>query len=426
MHRSTQSGQVSIWLTVLIILALIAMAALYTTYSWVQKQESDLARLNKQKNLYEERTRQLEEDIQGWEKVVGESKTEAIQRVKQADLAPPSDNLRGIHDQLLLERNKTQMLAESVKANLDQAVAARKQAQEELEVVRGTKEEELAKAKQRLNDIQGQARTAESSFQQQAGELRSKISKLEQDYRREREAFEEVKRKMTFDLDTIREKSRLIVERLRMAKGAHPDIDGHIVYNDSPRRMVSIDLGSDEGVKPGMVFRVYRFTRTGERIDKGRIRVRTVERNSATATIISAIGIEMEKALAGAEEEEEEEVSTEVTYLVRPFKPRPIVEGDYIESIFFPSGGNFIVIGNFNNVRFSSHEKDFRYDKIELVELVKRYGGQVQTEVTLDTNYSVEGTRDLGDPVSEKVFSELREFRVQTIPVRDFLFYLPD
>jgi len=426
-QRAARTGVMSIWLVVLMIIAVVSMVALYFTYSWLQKEKDELDKLTKDKNALEQQAKEKESEVQDWQKLVGEPKAEALDRIKKAELAPPANNLRGLVDRLVYQTNQAQTMAETVKGELDRAVAARQQATAELETLKKAKDVELAEARKKLDDIQAKAKSSEAEFQQQIAEVKDKTAKLEQDYRKEREAFEETKRKMTFELDTIREQSRQIVERLRMAKGIHPDIDGLIVITDPPRDMVSIDIGSQDGVKTGMVFRVFNFTLTGDRIDKGRIRVRAVERNSATALIIEGIRVAPKKEAAPpAAAGTEKSAPQEITYEIKPLRGDQIVQGDCIESIFFPAGRNFIAAGKFDNIKISKDQREYRYSAQDVARLIQMYGGVPQTTVNLDTDYSIEGLRDLYDPASEKLFSELREFRVKAIPMDDFVKYLPD
>jgi len=390
MLQSSRKGAMSVWLVVMIVFAVVMLATLYAVYARNQQLQATLAKCKREADAFEKKASDTLQEIDDWKALVGQTNIEDVKtRVKEADLTPPADNLHGLLDKLVFERNEARTLAKSMKVNVTQIEGDLKMAKAQLTEMRAAKQKELAEANKRAEDLQRKNKEIESGYQSQVAQLKAQISKLKADNGSEREAYEEDKRKMEFQLNTRREQTRQLVEKLRMAKGIHPEIDGRVVVSDLTSLLVSIDIGRAEGLKPGVVFRVYQFTRTGHRITKGRIRVKTVGKNSSTARIIEYI------------------------------KTKPLIKGDFVESIFFPPGASFVVLGLFD-------PKKTKYSKQEIENLIKRYGGKIEEEPNMDTSFSVEGERDLEDPEQEKLFTLAREYRVPIVTVEDFVRYLPD
>jgi len=368
-------------------LAVVSMGVFYGYYCYAQKLISEKKQFDR---LEEKAKRELDScnlEVDSWVKLVGEDRSKVATRIE--GLTAPDNNLRGLLDEKILKLQSVEASVEIAsfalqEANIDKESAAKRT--QRLESVKNT---ELSSARGKLSNIQNLARAIESKKKSEISKVSGEISVKNSKYQKDREAFEEDRRKSLSERKTILEKSRQLVIKIRMAKGIHPDIDGHIIKPDLVKDFVTIDVGKRDGLKMGLVFRVYRFTRTGQRLDKGRIRIRNVFDNYALAAIIDYD------------------------------KTMPMVPGDFIESVFFPLGSKFIVAGIFDNIKTV-------YSKEEIIEHIKNYKGDVQEQVDLDTAYSVEGERDMEDPELVELFSLLRQFRVKKLTPDDFALYLPD
>jgi len=192
------------------------------------------------------------------------------------------------------------------------------------------------------------------------------------------------------------EKDALIEKFSRVETELHPPpskkivADGRIAAADVVTGIVSIDLGLDDRVRPGMVFKVFRQDEAGALIEKGKIRVTHV--------------VHTHRSIAGTIE------IKDVTY--------PFVQGDLIDAPDFPEIKKVILIGTF--------DEDTGHSREEVIGFITKYGGVVVDEVDIDTDFVVAG--DLGEDREKwrRMVVAARDYRVPIMRLRRFLNYVSD
>lgn len=192
------------------------------------------------------------------------------------------------------------------------------------------------------------------------------------------------------------EKNALIEKYSRVEAELHPPpstkivSDGRISAADVVTGIVSIDLGLEDRVRPGMVFKVFRQDEAGALIEKGKIRVTHVvhaNRSIAGTIEIKDIGV-------------------------------PFVQGDLIDAPDFPEVKKIILIGTF--------DEDTGHSRDEVIGYITKYGGIVVQDVDVDTDFVVAGDLSEGRGEWKDTVVAARDYRVPIMRLRQFLKYVSD
>jgi predicted nucleic acid-binding Zn-ribbon protein len=142
----------------------------------------------------------------------------------------------------------------------------------------------------------------------------------------------------------------------------HPD--GHIITVDIQSNVVFIDIGSDSKVYPGLTFAVYDRSAPipTDGTSKGEIEVFDVSQNTATARIINSS------------------------------KRNPVAEGDIIVNLIWDSKAvnTFVIAGDFD---FNGDGHIDTDAKTKIAQLVENWGGKIEENVTIDTDYVILGSQ---------------------------------
>lgn len=147
----------------------------------------------------------------------------------------------------------------------------------------------------------------------------------------------------------------------------HPD--AHVVSVDMQSNIVFIDIGSESKVYPGLTFAVYDRSAPipTDGSSKGEIEIFDVAKNTSTARITTSS------------------------------KRNPIAQGDVLINLIWDSKAvnRFVVAGEFD---FNGDGVIDADAKSKIAQLIENWGGKVEDNVTIDTDYVILGT----EPVAKK------------------------
>jgi len=172
-------------------------------------------------------------------------------------------------------------------------------------------------------------------------------------------------------------------ERVKGRKGYDRSVDGEIVSikRSGEEALGSINIGSKDGLKKGVIFDVMRGN-----ILKGYIQVYQVDERVSLFRIMK-----LEK------------------------DSDPIVEGDTVFSLLFTKGHKpeFVVIGSFKS-------SDFPYDSQDIKYRIIQWGGKVAEKITSNTKYVIIGDGELTKDQRRDISTYSVE-RISKAHLRDFL-----
>jgi len=358
--RARRAGQISVLLVIAIIAAVGALVGAYVMYARADEAHINTEATEKEQQDNKKKLDKARADIQKWQQLVGvETVNEVRQKVEdfaEAELVTPRDNLAGLIKTLEEMRSKDQyrlMIAEEklLKAEMDLEAA-----RTEYETNRRIKDAELKRQQARYSEAERERKKVESDFRKQISGLRSEQSSAKKKTRRMQEDLEDAQRNHRLEVQRLKNELRTMLEEVRSKMRVHvPEADGKILVVEAALNTATIDIGMKHGVRSGMVFKVYRPDETGERVDKGRIRIRRARADVSIAEIVDTEGSEA------------------------------VIPGDSLDSPLFPEGQAFCVIGIFPK------KKDYLYTRWEVIEAIEQFGGRVVEKVDLNTDYVVFG-----------------------------------
>ncbi len=332
-----------------IIVAVAALVLCYFVYSakedWRKNYEEQTEKLNLA-NSDKEKCDQLVKD---WEKTAGVT----LEYLK-AELTEEQDTVKKLID---AERQK----ASAALALADTRQQAWQKASDELarktvEVMQRDTQIQVA-----VDKVNQSYKNYRDDKEKDLGELRKELESKQAAARRAEQEMRAAQAQMTAAAQEYnKDKLNWVAERvLLMARIKDllpvPGLAsvGQIVTVDAYTDSASINLGKRQRVKHGMLFEVYSITPGGEQNIKGRAEVLTV------GDLASAVAL-------------------------RDVEPaNPVLPGDYLRNPFLRPHPKFVVAGWF------PPELDYR--EAEIKQLVRQWGGEVQDEVTVDTDYLVLG-----------------------------------
>ncbi|MFH0965323.1 MAG: hypothetical protein V2A58_15085 [Planctomycetota bacterium] len=355
-----RSGQVNTVLVVMIVLALGGLTAAYVCYARSDELRNQLEQARAQKTELEKRLGETRAAIEEWQRVVGLAIDVARAKVDsfQPKLVPPRDSLAGMILTLEEKRTEALYLLQVAQGNLEQARKDLEGAQATYEASRREKEAELKAAQDGLAKATAELKSVEQDFRTQISKLQQDRVQAERELRKMREDLQEKERGYDLEVQRLKIGLRARLEELRgkTQEFIGQDADGSIIFVRAALGVTTIDLGEKQGVKAGMVFKVFRRDETGERIDKGRVRVRTTEANASVASVVDTA------------------------------RDHPMIPGDLIETPLYPEGARFCIIG-----LFPKKKTNYVYSFEDLAKMIENFGGIVVPDVTLDTDYVIEG-----------------------------------
>ncbi|MCD4824793.1 MAG: hypothetical protein K8S55_09300 [Phycisphaerae bacterium] len=167
--------------------------------------------------------------------------------------------------------------------------------------------------------------------------------------------------------------------------------DGKVFKVDSNAGICYIDLGTKDGVRPGMTFAVYGRESDNKEDTKGQIRVITAKDNLSECKIVKQKGTQ------------------------------PIVGNDNVANLAFSAARTFVfvVFGEFDLNNDGSPSKAGR---TEIIRAIKRFGGKVADDVDFKTDYVVIGEepRKPSEPGETASDSTMQAYKKQLARYKEY------
>jgi len=153
-------------------------------------------------------------------------------------------------------------------------------------------------------------------------------------------------------------------------------------------QFVVLDIGLKQGVQPGMIFIIFRRTREGHLLVKGKVRVSEVHDYYCEAGIIELVD-----------------------------KLKPIIKGDMAQSPEFPQTLRYFLYGEYNKSETEG------YTKAEIGRLVEKAGGIVLDHVDISTDVLLIGdiSKLRGTEEFDRILNTAKDFQILLLRVPAFL-----
>ena len=356
---SRRAGQISGFLILMIVLAMAALVCAYVFYSISDERRSNLEATQKAIRESDQRLGEAQSNIQKWQQVVGvEDVVEVVRKVEEFDpeLVGTRRNLAGLIHTLEEMRDESLRRQQIAEHNLVKAKKALDGVTAEYEANQKAKQEELNAFRKRLAAAESELKKVKQEYNSKTGTLKSEGKNAQRKISQLKEELEEEQRRHVLEVQRLKIELGTKLEEIRSKmREFMVEADGKILFVEPALNTVTINIGRKDGVKAGMVFKVYRLDETGERVDKGRIRVRRADAGVSICEIVDTA------------------------------KAQALVPSDLIDSPLFPEGHNFCVIGIY------PRKEGYDHARWEIVDIIKNFGGNIVDKVDLTTDYVIQG-----------------------------------
>ena len=356
---SRRAGQISGFLILMIVLAMAALVCAYVFYSISDERRSNLEATQKAIRESDQRLGEAQSNIQKWQQVVGvEDVAEVVRKVEEFDpeLVGTRRNLAGLIHTLEEMRDESLRRQQIAEHNLVKAKKALDGVTAEYEANQKAKQEELNAFRKRLAAAESELKKVKQEYNSKTGTLKSEGKNAQRKISQLKEELEEEQRRHVLEVQRLKIELGTKLEEIRSKmREFMVEADGKILFVEPALNTVTINIGRKDGVKAGMVFKVYRLDETGERVEKGRIRVRRADAGVSICEIVDTA------------------------------KAQALVPSDLIDSPLFPEGHNFCVIGIY------PRKEGYDHARWEIVDIIKSFGGNIVDKVDLTTDYVIQG-----------------------------------
>ena len=356
---SRRAGQISGFLILMIVLAMAALVCAYVFYSISDERRSNLEATQKAIRESDQRLGEAQSNIQKWQQVVGvEDVVEVVRKVEEFDpeLVGTRRNLAGLIHTLEEMRDESLRRQQIAEHNLVKAKKALDGVTAEYEANQKAKQEELNAFRKRLAAAESELKKVKQEYNSKTGTLKSEGKNAQRKISQLKEELEEEQRRHVLEVQRLKIELGTKLEEIRSKmREFMVEADGKILFVEPALNTVTINIGRKDGVKAGMVFKVYRLDETGERVEKGRIRVRRADAGVSICEIVDTA------------------------------KTQALVPSDLIDSPLFPEGHNFCVIGIY------PRKEGYDHARWEIVDIIKSFGGNIVDKVDLTTDYVIQG-----------------------------------
>ncbi|GIW73332.1 MAG: hypothetical protein KatS3mg102_2874 [Planctomycetota bacterium] len=375
---------VGLILSVIIIVVLVFLA--YSLGSQLEERERQIARLRAQVEETQNKEVQVRTELQSvYELVHGSLAPVDIEKVKRDYLAPAGKRLA---DTLNLERVLSEEFAkdlhkagklepreyksllelysdlfvqlEAAIPELNRLVLARNEAVAQLEQARQSArrereqlEQQLAALRQEKARLENKAIQDAAAADQKERELLARIDAVQKAMERLREEKNTQEALLSSKISELQGRIAEITEKKRRSL-ADTEADGEVVYADQGLGLAWINIGREDRLRRGLTFEVFQYVKGGKKKRKGWVEVKRVDDETAQVAILSQLD-----------------------------PADPIIKGDYIASPLFDRKKDmvFVFVGD--------RPISDRYDRSQLVRRVEDFGGRVDKQVTIDTDFVV-------------------------------------
>jgi hypothetical protein len=218
------------------------------------------------------------------------------------------------------------------------------------------KDDEIADIRKQSNDLTATEAKEDTMYSSRVNELNSRKNVLEGQKKQKEDKFREQKVDIDYRINRIKQEIEFLATR-EIIKRDIVEVQGEIIRPAVKEGYAFITLGANDNMKLGLKFRVFRKDKNGTRKWKGQVEVKKVFNGYSLVSI---------------------------TNTANPSDP--IVEGDYINNIFYSRNRTkyVVLIGEIE-------QPDFRYNRAEIERRLTELGAKVEPNVSLKTDFAIIG-----------------------------------
>jgi predicted nucleic acid-binding Zn-ribbon protein len=244
------------------------------------------------------------------------------------------------------ELNRLRLEKTEVLSRLEQARESARREREELN-------QQITSLRTEKSEIEQKAIAASTSADARERELLSKGETLQKRIDTLREDAGTQEALLKSKISELEGRIAEITEKQRRSL-AETEADGEVVYADQGLGLAWVNVGRDDRLRRGLTFEVYQFIKGGKKKRKGMVEVKRVDDETAQVAILSQLD-----------------------------PADPIVKGDYISSPLFDRRKDmvFVFVGD--------RPVNDRYEMSQLQRRIEEFGGRVDKQVTIDTDFAV-------------------------------------
>lgn len=227
------------------------------------------------------------------------------------------------------------------------------------EVVSNTtriKDDEIADLRKRSNDLTAIESSEETAYTTRLSGLNSRKNSLDTQKKQKDDKFKDQKANLDYKINRIKQEIEFLATR-EVIKRDIVGVQGEIIRPAIKEGYAFITLGANDNIKLGLKFRVFRKDKNGNRKWKGQVEVKKIFDSYSLVSITN-----MTNSLD------------------------PIVEGDYINNIFYSRNSTkyVVLIGDVE-------QPDFRYNRADIERRLNQLGVKVEANVSLKTDFAILG-----------------------------------
>ncbi len=280
------------------------------------------------------------------------------------------DSIGELHKDLL---NELQAVIHVIPRLQREREKARKEAEnirKEKDQIRTKKDEEIRKLRNELTREQDKALEQARQFDAEKKRLTDEIARLQAEKNKVIQDFKIREARLDSEITRLQQRIEEIIKKEKKSFAEASTADGEILFTEERTGYAWIDIGKKHGLRRGTRFETFQFIKGGRQKLKGMVEVKTVEEEISQVAILD-IPVKVTNP------------ATEETYLVQPDPFDPIVKGDLIRSPLFDAEEvpTFVFLGSKLSGKL--------YDLPELQRKIEEFGGNVDRNVTIDTDFVV-------------------------------------
>ncbi len=304
-----------------------------------------------------------------------ESENTDLNKANFGALTEPYSHLVSLVNNLASERNTLRISAESKRKEVTTLRDSHARVRQDLDADKTKISEELATVQTQLEEAEQQSRTKIDDLSNENEEHLEEIDRLKRENQRQVAILTNEIRTLKLRLDVLNEE--------RNAVKSIEDVlaDGSIIDVESRSGLAWINLGRDDNLRNGVVFRIFQDI-GGKKVWKGRLEVRRVDQEYSQVKILEQVS-----AL------------------------NPIAAGDNITSVFYDRNSKplFVFAGDKGTIKLDSIKRK-----------LQSMGANVQEEVGVNTSFLVA----LKDYEGTSAYQAAKDLGVTIMTERDLMEYL--
>jgi hypothetical protein len=262
-----------------------------------------------------------------------------------------------------------------------------KNLQKQIEDAKAQREVEVREANQKFNKLQDESIDNQRKAEVEKKRLQDQVELARKEtVRVQKEHVNQVAR-----LDSEIKKKQLRIDELtrkqRKTFYEASQSDGEITFADNSLGYAWVDLGKRHGLRIGMRFDIFQYTKGGRQKIKALCEVKKVEQDMAQVAILN---------------DEVPDLDSPDHTKHQPDPNDPIVKGDLVRSIFSPGNPTFDKEAQRKFYFLGTKLANRYYTQDELTKKIEEFGGKVLKELTVDVDYVVVILKGNEDPKYEQ------------------------